>query len=336
MSAPAADQKTVPEGGEVRPLSHLRDHAMLVVACGTAALALVLSPAPSASGSALLSLWLPALVAILVGAYADILKRRRRSDRGDAVRTLADRDATIALLEKAARAASDTERELEIMVAGHVQDLARARRTAEAETFERRRAEEMLRRVAHQDALTGLPNRALLRDRFVVAASIARRNGSRTSVLVVNLDGFQKINVTHGTAVGDAALVMTAGLLRDRLRDVDTVARVSGDEFVVLVCDLPTAHEARHIAERILAFIAAPMQIGESLSLDLTASIGIAMLGTDGDDIDTLLKSAGTALRRAKEAGRNTWRYHTSPVDTVVPSIAAILRTRRDAATPSP
>jgi len=169
-----------------------------------------------------------------------------------------------------------------------------------------------------------------------MAASTARRNGTRVGILLIDLDGFRAINDTHGAAIGDQILINAAGLMRGRLREVDTLARAGGDEFAVLMHDLPSAHEAALVAGRILAVVATPMTLSDTLTLTPTASIGIAVLGVDGNDLDDLLKAAASALDRARQSGGNAWRYHTAPVDTVIPSVSSILRARRDAAAPTP
>lgn len=336
MAIPPADPQVMRVSKPASLAVHPSHHLMLALAVATATVALMVADGWAFLGQSILQVWMPLAALLLAGAYADHLRRTRRDAIRSHQRTLTERDTAIAALEGTARAATDTERQLEVMIAEQVQEIARVRRAAEAEAFERRRAEELLRRVAHQDSLTGLPNRALLRDRFVMAASNARRNGTRTGVLVVDIDGFRAINDSHGTAIGDQVLMIVAGLLRGRLRDVDTVARIGGDEFVVLVSDLPTSHEAGLVAERILAFLSAPLQVSDALTLHLTASIGIAVLGTDGDDVDALLGSASEALGNARSAGRNAWRYHSVPADTMIPSVSSILRARRDAAAPTP
>lgn len=336
MVTPLADQRLVSASETISLTTLPGRHLMLAVAIATAIVVLLAPPGWTFASQSILQICLPLAVLLLAGAYADRLRRSHREAMHSHARAVAAHHTTIATLERSVRAASDTERQLEVMIAEQVQEIARVRRAVEAEAFERRRAEELLRRVAHQDSLTGLPNRALLRDRFVIAASNARRNGTRTGVLVVDIDGFRAINESHGTAIGDQVLVIVAGLLHGRLREADTVARTGGDEFVVLVSDLPSAHEAALMAERILALLSAPMQVGDALTLHLTASVGIAVLGTDGDDIDALLGSAAVALGHARFAGRNAWRYHSVPVDTMIPSVSSILRARRDAAAPTP
>ena len=315
MATPPSAQQIVSVGRSTSLLPHLSGHLVSGIALVTTAAALTAPSGWAFAGQSILLVWVPLAILLLAGAYADRLRRARDDANGSHRHALTKRDATIAALERTAHAASDTERQLEVMIAEQVQEIARVRRAVEAEAFERRRAEELLRRVAHQDSLTGLPNRALLRDRFVIAASNARRNGTRTGVLVVDIDGFRAINESHGTAIGDQVLVIVAGLLHGRLREADTVALM---------------------AERIVALLSAPMQVGDALTLHLTASVGIAVLGTDGDDIDALLGSAAVALGHARFAGRNAWRYHSVPVDTMIPSVSSILRARRDAAAPTP
>jgi len=336
MASPPAEQHPVSHPGSTSLLSRLDDHRTLFMAVVAACIVMMAPEGWAFAGRSIVLVWLPMSMAIVACAHIDRLRRARRNETASHLQLLLAREAAVAALERTARAANDTERELEVMIAEQVQELSRVRRTAEAEAFERRRAEELLRRVAHEDPLTGLPNRALLRDRFVMAASTARRNGTRVGILLIDLDGFRAINDTHGAAIGDQILVNAAGLMRGKLREVDMLARAGGDEFVVLMHDLPSAHEAALVAGRILAVMATPMMLSDTLTLTPTASIGIAVLGIDGNELDDLLKSAASALDRARQSGGNGWRYHTAPVDTVIPSVSSILRARRDAAAPTP
>ena len=213
------------------------------------------------------------------------------------------------------RASRLAEQDLETMVAERVQELARVNRTLEAEIFERKRAEELLRRLAYHDALTGLPNRTLLRDRFSMAASAAKRNETHLALLVIDLDHFKAINEEHGHDVGDDLLVSFAKLLQTRMREMDTIARLGGDEFVVLVNDLATPREAARVAEKVLSILNEPIRVAADQSVRVSASIGIAILGPDGAQVDALLKHAEASMYAAKKAGRGVYRFATIPAD---------------------
>jgi diguanylate cyclase (GGDEF)-like protein len=164
--------------------------------------------------------------------------------------------------------------------------------------------EERLRHMATHDVLTGLPNRSLLSDRLRMAMAQARRTGIGFAILSLDLDGFKKVNEALGHAVGDALLQIAAARLLETLRDVDTLARVGGDEFVAL---LPGAHEEAEIhliAKRMIAAIQLPIEINDNI-LYVSASIGAAMYPQHGDCEVKLLAHADTALYRAKETGRS-------------------------------
>ncbi len=164
--------------------------------------------------------------------------------------------------------------------------------------------EERLRHMATHDVLTGLPNRSLLSDRLRMSMAQARRTGIGFAILSLDLDGFKKVNEALGHAVGDALLQIAAARLLETLRDVDTLARVGGDEFVAL---LPGAHEEAEIhliAKRMIAAIQLPIEINDN-SLYVSASIGAAMYPQHGDCEVKLLAHADTALYRAKETGRS-------------------------------
>jgi len=228
---------------------------------------------------------------------------------------LTEKEAALRLKEQALETSKLAEQDLETMVAERVQELARVNRTLEAEIFERKRAEELLRRIAHHDALTGLPNRTLLRDRFTMAASAAKRNETHLALLVIDLDHFRSINEEHGHDTGDDLLVSFAQALQTRMREMDTIARLGGDEFVVLVNDLATPREAARVAEKVLNILNEPIRISATQSVRVSASIGIAILGPDGAQVDALLKHAEASMYAAKQAGRGIYRFTTIPAD---------------------
>jgi len=177
---------------------------------------------------------------------------------------------------------------------------ARARRLVERRT-------EQLRHQALHDPLTRLPNRALLVDRLEHALARARRNGSALAAMMLDLDGFKKINDTYGHGVGDQLLCGVAQRLSGVLRDSDTVGRLGGDEFVIIVEDGSPGIDSEMIAERIRAVLAEPFELGPPSDLTVTtrASIGIAQgLRATGDE---LLRDADVALYEAKGAGRDRY-----------------------------
>ncbi|QDL56882.1 EAL domain-containing protein [Rhodoferax aquaticus] len=161
--------------------------------------------------------------------------------------------------------------------------------------------------LATHDELTGLPNRSLLVDRLKHAISNAKRQRKKLAVLFVDLDNFKNINDTLGHDVGDLLLVQATERLHHCVRDSDTLARLGGDEFVAVLGDI-TLPEVNAIAQRIVSLLAAPFRANEQ-SLFVTASIGISMYPDDGVDSVNLLKSADTAMYRAKERGRNQFQF---------------------------
>lgn len=161
-----------------------------------------------------------------------------------------------------------------------------------------------LSNMAHHDTLTGLPNRTLLADVLTRALARAHRNGTEVAVLFIDLDGFKPINDAHGHACGDEALQQVAQRLTSAIRHADTVARIGGDEFVILLSDLPAGDRAgvQHVAEKCLGTFAQPFHV-KGLTCRLGASVGIAM-GHGDTPPDTLLSAADTAMYSAKQAGK--------------------------------
>lgn len=173
---------------------------------------------------------------------------------------------------------------------------------------ERKVAEEHIEYLAHHDALTGLPNRILLRDRFARAQAVADRARTRVALVFLDLDQFKRVNDTLGHAAGDKLLLEVVTRLNRSVRETDTISRQGGDEFILLLNDLPDLESVERITDDILARVAEPMEIGGHI-LNTSCSIGIAVYPDDGDDFDALLQKADIAMYNAKDAGRNTWRF---------------------------
>jgi diguanylate cyclase (GGDEF)-like protein/PAS domain S-box-containing protein len=177
---------------------------------------------------------------------------------------------------------------------------------------QRKEAEDQVRRLAHYDSLTGLPNRALLNERATQALQISRRTREPLALLFMDLDHFKSINDSLGHDVGDRLLVAVAQRFSDALRDRDTFSRTGGDEFVLLLpgTDAPGA---AHVAQKLLTLATQPYVI-EQHELTITPSIGIALYPSDGADYAELAKCADAAMYSAKQAGRNTSRFHTGEI----------------------
>ncbi len=175
---------------------------------------------------------------------------------------------------------------------------------------ERKRYESRIEHLASHDALTGLPNRALLRDRVEQAIVHARRTASRVAVMYVDLDQFKLVNDSWGHPAGDALLVEVGSRLRSAMREGDTVARLGGDEFVVLLADVARPGDSAVVARKIAGALAPPIVL-DSRETQVTASIGIAIWPEDGEGLEALLQCADVAMYRAKDEGRNGYQYYS-------------------------
>jgi diguanylate cyclase (GGDEF)-like protein/PAS domain S-box-containing protein len=173
---------------------------------------------------------------------------------------------------------------------------------------ERKQAEARIEFLAHHDALTGLPNRVLLRDRFEHAIAMAERSHARVAMLFLDLDNFKVVNDTLGHASGDRLLLEVVTRLSRCTRESDTISRQGGDEFILLLNDIPDQETVERIASEILGLLAEPVDINGH-ALNASCSIGVAIYPEDGADFDSLLQMADTAMYNAKDAGRNTYRF---------------------------
>ncbi len=173
---------------------------------------------------------------------------------------------------------------------------------------ERRLAEETIKRMAYHDALTGLPNRFLVADRLEVGLAAAKRKQSMLGVMLLDLDGFKQVNDTLGHNVGDLLLRQVAERLSAVLRKSDTVGRMGGDEFLIVLPEVREIDEIAAVAEKILRTVAEPRSIAGQ-ELRVTTSLGVALYPRDGAESQTLIKVADVAMYQAKNAGRDTYRF---------------------------
>ncbi|HUP49673.1 MAG TPA: EAL domain-containing protein [Thermoanaerobaculia bacterium] len=179
---------------------------------------------------------------------------------------------------------------------------------------ERTYAEEQIKHLAYHDALTGLPNRLLFKDRLTVALSHAQRDNTRAAVLYLDLDRFKIINDSLGHNVGDQLLQAVATRVSSCVRESDTVARQGGDEFTLLLPHLVNSEDAALVAQKILEAVRYPFHI-EGREFFTTTSIGISIYPEDGSDATTLIKNADTAMYQAKELGRDNYQLFNAFVN---------------------
>ncbi len=172
------------------------------------------------------------------------------------------------------------------------------------------RSEALLAHDTLHDRLTGLPNRTLLNERLTAAVERARERNHMTAVLFIDIDEFKTVNDTMGHSAGDALLKEIARRLRSNARQVDCLARMGGDEFIAVLGDITNVDHAAEIARELARVTAEPIRIDDG-EINATCSIGIAMFPRDGDDAETLIRNADTAMYQAKRAGRATACFFT-------------------------
>ncbi|MDB5867666.1 MAG: response regulator receiver modulated diguanylate cyclase/phosphodiesterase, partial [Betaproteobacteria bacterium] len=171
-------------------------------------------------------------------------------------------------------------------------------------------SEEQFRRLAHYDSLTRLPNRSLFYDRLAHGIAQARRNGWTLAVLFIDVDRFKHVNDTFGHTAGDQLLKQVSERLSGCIRSDDTVGRLSGDEFAIVLSRLTAPEDAATVAQKIVDELNLPFQL-EGAELYVTASIGITVYPNDSEDQDALIRNADVAMYRAKERGRNNYQFYT-------------------------
>ena len=179
---------------------------------------------------------------------------------------------------------------------------------------ERKKLEELVRLQAFYDPLTNLPNRLLFNERFILETALAKRNRKKLAVLFLDLDHFKSINDTLGHVVGDKLLKDVARRLRACIRESDMVARIGGDEFNILLCDITVPEETAIGVKKILSSFKKPYVI-DGHELHVSTSIGISIYPDDSELIDELMKNADMAMYHAKESGRNTFQFYNAAMN---------------------
>jgi diguanylate cyclase (GGDEF)-like protein/PAS domain S-box-containing protein len=174
----------------------------------------------------------------------------------------------------------------------------------------RKLTEQRIQHIAQHDVLTGLPNRSLLQDRLSQAVAYSQRSGHPVWVMLIDLDRFKFVNDSMGHKAGDVLLMTIAARLRSALRDTDTVARLSGDEFVLILTEHDDERLNAEIVQRLMDAVAQPVMLG-SKEFFVTCSIGVALYPTDGASADSLIEHADIAMYRAKKLGRNNFQFYT-------------------------
>jgi diguanylate cyclase (GGDEF)-like protein/PAS domain S-box-containing protein len=174
----------------------------------------------------------------------------------------------------------------------------------------RKLTEQRIQHIAQHDVLTGLPNRSLLQDRLGQAVAYSQRSGHAVWVMLIDLDRFKFVNDSMGHKAGDVLLMTVAARLRSALRDTDTVARLSGDEFVLILTEHDDERLNPDIVQRLMDAVAQPVMLG-SKEFFVTCSIGVAVFPTDGTSADSLIEHADIAMYRAKKLGRNNFQFYT-------------------------
>ena len=174
---------------------------------------------------------------------------------------------------------------------------------------EKKQAEARIKQLAYFDQLTGLPNREQLTNRFNYTLSLAERSGDTFTLMFLDLDHFKNINDTLGHSVGDQILMEVANRLKRILREEDTLCRMGGDEFILL---LPDTNEdgAREVVTKVINIVSQPSKLKQQ-ELTSTVSVGIAIYPDDGQNFETLSKNADAAMYRVKKASRNGYRFFT-------------------------
>ncbi|NBX21752.1 MAG: EAL domain-containing protein, partial [Betaproteobacteria bacterium] len=195
---------------------------------------------------------------------------------------------------------------------------------------DRKQAEALVRQQAYFDPLTGLPNRRMLRDRIEQEIKRNRRDGRKMAVLFIDLDHFKEVNDTMGHDAGDLLLMEAARRLRSCVREHDTVARMGGDEFTLLITELDTDSHLEHLLQKLLHTLSSPFELHRE-RVFVSASIGVTLCPDDGSEVETLYKNADQAMYEAKGAGRNRFSFFTPALHEAAVQRARITNDLHDA-----
>lgn len=195
---------------------------------------------------------------------------------------------------------------------------------------QRKKTEELIQHLAHHDALTGLPNRALMQDRLGQAIARATRHRRQVGVMMLDLDRFKNVNDTLGPTVADQSLVCVAQRLAASVREGDTVARVGGDEFGILLTDVGHSQDVVLVAEKIRTILSEPI-VHEGHEFIITASTGISLYPDNGEDVPSLLQAADIAMYHAQKAGGNHYHFFTQELNDLVSEHLALENSLRKA-----
>lgn len=174
----------------------------------------------------------------------------------------------------------------------------------------RKKAERTVNLLCYYDSLTGLSNRVLFKKRFSLELVHAQESKQMLAVIILDLDKFKNINDSLGHSIGDKLLIEAAERLKNIIREIDTLSRLGGDEFILLLSELPGIEDAANIAKKILDAFQQPFII-EGYELYITTSIGVSIYPNDGSDVETMIKNADTAMYRAKDHGGNSCQFYT-------------------------
>ncbi len=196
---------------------------------------------------------------------------------------------------------------------------------------ERKRNEQELRYLANYDTLTGLPNRTLLSERLGHAVIRARRGGHKVGVLFLDLDRFKHVNDSMGHAAGDRMLKAAGNRLHENIRDGDTVARIGGDEFTVILEELTDSIEAERVAQKLISAFEKPLELNDGQDVVISPSIGISLYPDHAQTPTDLLKFADTAMYQAKDRGRKTYMVYTESMDAAARLRATLVGALRKA-----
>jgi diguanylate cyclase (GGDEF)-like protein/PAS domain S-box-containing protein len=205
----------------------------------------------------------------------------------------------------------DSRDSLEAMVKSRTRKLAETVKQLEGEIKEREKIAAELHFLANHDALTGLPSLRLCKDRLEHSLAEARRTGQMSAVMFLDLDGFKEINDEHGHELGDLVLQATALRIKAEIRETDTVARIGGDEFIIILSSLPEVVVAERIASGLIEQIVQPIRV-EKAEVVVSASIGISIYPENGTTAEKLIRSADKAMYQIKRQGKNNFGFFRS------------------------